>query len=66
MLLTPSFVYVVCSCCPPCFHASSPRLQALCAKHNIPYRVCGLVEGTLEVLQCLKDVAMELQEGPVM
>lgn len=43
-----------------------PRLQALCAKHNIPYRVCGLVEGTLEVLQCLKDVAMELQEGPVM
>lgn len=47
-------------------HIANREVKALCAKHGIPHRTTGLLAGTLEVVQCLKEVAMELKDGPAM
>jgi fatty acid desaturase len=36
-----------------------PRVEALCKRHNVPYRSTTLWEGTVEVLQCLSDVVKD-------
>jgi fatty acid desaturase len=47
------------------FARAAARTQALCKKHGVPYRCTGLLEGTNEVLTYLKDVAVEIQNGPM-
>jgi hypothetical protein len=40
-------------------------LQELCKKYNVPYRTTSLWDGTLEVLAHLKNVAKEMNDGPM-
>lgn len=39
--------------------ALAPRLQALCKKHNVPYRCTGMFDGTEEVLRHLAEVVKD-------
>jgi hypothetical protein len=43
-----------------------PMIEALCAKHGIPYRSTGLYEGNVEVVSHLRDVRKALDEFPAM
>ena len=43
-----------------------PVVEALCRKHRIPYRVATMWEGTLDVLQHLKEIANALEDFPAM
>ena len=46
--------------------ACAPLVRDLCARHGVPYRVTGLWQGTVEVLNHLGEVARELSEhGPL-
>lgn len=41
------------------------RVKALAKKYNVPYHCTSLWTGTVEVLSYLKEVASELQHGPM-
>jgi len=43
-----------------------PMIEALCAKHGVPYRSTGLYEGNVEVVSHLRDVRRMLDEFPAM
>jgi acyl-lipid Delta6-acetylenase / acyl-lipid (9-3)-desaturase len=43
-----------------------PEVEALCKKHNVPYRCTGLWEGNREVLAYLSEVTTSLAEFPAM
>jgi acyl-lipid Delta6-acetylenase / acyl-lipid (9-3)-desaturase len=43
----------------------SELFKPICAKYNIPHRTRGLLEGTIEILDHLKEVSLSLQDGPM-
>jgi len=52
---------------PPPPNPLPPSVQELCARHGVPYRCRGLIEGNREVLAHLGQVAQELiRHGPAL